>query len=120
MKWVALFATAVLGSSRGESLSGKYVFDYVSGDQYEVNFSAGTLTWTGLKGVDSGKSETDQCDSDEVSPHIHFVSWKENDGTFVALAVNLESRKVYSRGISGGDKWRTIGTIRNSFGQGTE
>ncbi len=115
MKTISLFLVGVLlsFSAFANDLSGKnFLFQYEGDDHYAVRFADTVLTWEGVKGADLGKSETDAYRLKEVASKIYLINWIENNGTFVAVVMNLESMKVFSTGEKYGEyQWFREGLI---------
>ncbi len=95
-----------------QELAGKnFIFKYEGNLHYQVTFTRTEVTWKGIKGSDAGKSETDKYQASLIAPSIHFVKWYELDGTFVALTINLKTKKIISAGISGTYQWFSEGSF---------
>lgn len=64
---------------------------------FELHFESETqLTWTALKNVGYGDSETVTISKTEISPNIYMVYWKEKSGTTVVHIENFEKGIVYT------------------------
>ena len=99
-----------------QELAGKnFLFKYEGNQHYQVTFTETEVTWRGIKGNDTGKSETDKYQASLIAPSIHFVQWNELDGTFVALTINLKTKKIISTGISGTYQWFRRGSFLYRF-----
>ncbi len=89
-----LLASLSFSALANTNLPGKrFLFQYEGGQHYKVEFSATTVTWTGVKGADAGKTETDDYIA-EYTNGIYRVLWQENDETVVSLNLDLVNKKV--------------------------
>lgn len=97
----------------GNDLIGrKFLFMYEGDQHYQVSFTDASVTWLGVKGDEVGRSETDKYQSSLIAPGVYFIQWSEQDGTFVALTINLRTKTIHSTGISGHYTWFRKGKFR--------
>ena len=73
-----------------------FVFDY--GDlALRVRYVSGTkLTWEQLKGPSPGLKGEESYRGAEIRPDVHFIWWREEDGSFMAQVVDFGERRVFS------------------------
>ena len=107
LKFVILILTlaTLAAHAAGPLASKRFLFRYDDGQHYQVSFTEETVRWECVKGEELGRSETDPYQAKVLAGGVHFVQWVEADGTFVALAVNLNTKTVVSAGVSGPYRW---------------
>jgi phenolic acid decarboxylase len=112
-KLLALFLSILSFQAFGKiSFDGKkFLFKYEGEQHYEVHFSKSMVKWVCVKGDELGRSETDPFQFGVIAQDVYFIQWSELDGTFVALTINLKTKKIISTGVSGSYKWIRNGEI---------
>jgi phenolic acid decarboxylase len=75
-------------------LGNTFEYDYGDG-AYEVHFNSPTsLTWQCVKGQEVGKSATERCQIQQLSPTTYLIAWIEADGLGVSQMLDLMERKI--------------------------
>lgn len=85
-----------------------YILRYDSGNTYDVKIMSDTITWTGLRGEDRGKTETDSIKR-KLLGNIEVIQWTEKSGTFVTLVLDRKNHRSISSGKDGDSDWLTYG-----------
>lgn len=83
-------------------------FDY--GDfKADVLFTQDSVTWS-----DGKNTETDALKQFSEGGGVHFVRWREKDGTDVTLYINLNTMVVHNSVVppGGGEAWFMRGVIQ--------
>lgn len=88
-----------------------YIFNYDSGNTYDIKITDDTITWTGLSGPDKGISETDAIKRKSLSSNVEIIQWIEKDGSFVTVAFDHKNLTVVSSGRYEKGTWFWNGTV---------
>lgn len=111
---VCLFCATTIASEN--PLVGKTIqIDYETGVSYSLSFTATEMTWTGVKGGEIGRSETDPYQITIMGKKEFFLNWTEKDNHFVALVLNFRKMEAFAAGHQGEKMWSRKGKISNIF-----
>ncbi len=94
MKIFIVLAFWVLGSNAFPLK--EIVIDYDNGYSYKVTYDNDKLTWTGLKGDDAGKSQSNTFSYHKVCDHEYIVRWIEEGSIVVHSKFDLKNKTVVS------------------------
>ena len=113
MKIIQFTASALLilffGNSYANNKTEHYVFHYETGDTYDVVLTDNTITWTGLEGSDTGRSETDVIKRKTLNHNTEVLQWTENDLTFMTVVLDHRHLKVIASGKLVDNSWLSYG-----------
>lgn len=73
----------------------KLTYEYANGWAFESHFRKSTISYRVVKGPHVGRAAYQDVQYEQVAPGITMLTWYEETGTIVTLAVNLDTRRVY-------------------------
>ena len=86
-----------------------YVFEYETGDVYDVTFTDSSVMWKGLEGSDKGQSETDFIKTKKISNNVEVIQWNEKNGSFITVIFDRTNLDIVSSIKTNDGSWLMSG-----------